>query len=689
MTRSRAVATVPAGLLAMLLVVSTLYDGAYDVRHWAPVALFALVLLAALVLRGGARPLSAPLVVAVAAIWALCGWSFLSVAWADSVELALEGAARTAFYAALVTVALVAVPGAREMRAVGSILIGGIVAVAGLTLARMHLDGAEVFIAGRPDSPTGYRNATACLFAAAFWPLIGTAVTRGRNPTFRAACFAAAVLCLGLAFLTQSRGVVVGLAAGGLVALVLSTERIRRSFLALVAVGGLLVLSAPLLVAYRNFEHGGGPVTEADIATVTGALTFLVVDAFIVGLLLALLDGGLRASARNLARARRVAIVGLAVGAVGLFAGGMVAAGDPLDYAEAKWGEFQAFEDKSAEFSRLLTTGGERYDIWRVAVAEFTANPLLGVGEASYPFDYYAERQTDRNLDDPHSLPLALLAELGAVGLLLLLAFLAALAVALIRGVRWERLKSWGPPGELVYMRHAIGGLAAAGAVVLGHALVDWIWQVPAVTGLGLYALALAAGIAAPGRAAVREPAPEGVWGREGAQPTAARHDPGAVAAVRVRLGRIYAAAGSAPRRGVAATGLVGAALVAAVLFVGDYYVREARTAETPEAALDAARAAEVIAPWAVTPRHLEAGALEALGDVPGARAELDEALALEPRNWATLGLLGDLEMRAGNDDRARRLYRRALALNPLDVGLRELASQARRRAAAGGPRGS
>lgn len=679
MTRSRALATVPAGLVAVLLVVATLYDGAYDVRHWAPVALFTLVMLAALSVRGATHRLSAPLVVALAAIWALCGWTFLSVLWADSAELALEGAGRMALYAALVTVALVAVPGAREMRAVGSVLVGGIVGVAVLTLARMHVEGAEVFIAGRPDSPAGYRNATACLFAVAFWPLIGAAVTRGRNPTFRAACFSAAVLCLGLAFLTQSRGVVIGLAAGALVALVLSTERIRRAFLALVALGGLLVLSAPLLIAYRTFEHGPGPVTEGDIATVTGALTFLVVDAFIVGLLLALLDGGLRASAKNLARARRIAIVGLAVGAVGLLAGGMIAAGDPVEYAKAKWGEFQAFEDKSAEFSRVLSTGGERYDIWRVAVEEFAAHPVRGVGEGSYAFDYYLQRQTDRNLDDPHSLPLVLLAELGAVGFLMFATFLGALAVALVRGVRWERLKSWGPPGELVYMRHAIGGLAAAGAVVLGHSLVDWIWQVPAVTGIGLFALALAAGIASPSRAREETmPAPAGAARRLGR-----------LTALGPRAARIAATAGGGLRRGLPAAGLAAAALVVAMLFLADYYVREARTASSPEAALRAAEAAERITPWAVTPRHLQAGALEALGDVAAARAELQEALAVEPRNWATVGLLGDLEMRAGNDDRARRNYRRALALNPRDVGLRELAGEARRRAAAGAARGS
>jgi hypothetical protein len=35
--------------------------------------------------------------------------------------------------------------------------------------------------------------------------------------------------------------------------------------------------------------------------------------------------------------------------------------------------------------------------------------------------------------------------------------------------------------------------------------------------------------------------------------------------------------------------------------------------------------------------------------------------------------LLGDLEVRAGNEAVARSYYRRALALNPLDTGLQKL----------------
>jgi hypothetical protein len=671
-TRAGALAAAPAALVVGMLVLATMYDGAFDVRHWAPVGLLALVLLATLRVQGRTLAVSRPILVALVAIWALTAWSFLSIAWADSRSLALEGAGRTAMYAALVTIALTAIPGARQMRAVGAALVTGVVALAAITLARMHIEGAEVFVAGRPEAPTGYRNAAACLFAIAFWPLIGTAVTRGRNPSFRAACFSAAVLCLGLAFMTQSRGVIIGLALGGVVAIVLSTERIRRSFLALLALGGVLVLSGPLLIAYRTFENDLGPVTAADIGTATGALTFLVFDAFVVGLLLALLDGGLRASAKNLARARRIAVAGLAVGAIGLVGAGMLATGNPVEFVEEKVWEFQAFENRSAEFSRLLSTGGERYDLWRVAFVEVGAHPVTGVGEGSYAFDYYAERQSDRNLDNPHSLPLRLLAELGVVGLSLFATFLAALGVALVRGVRWERLQSWAPHGQLVHTRHAIGGLAAGGAVVVGQALVDWMWFMPGVMGIGLFALALAAGLASPH--------PDTAGAR--AKPADRRQR------IARRLRRRGAPALAGLRQGLPAAGLGAAAIAVATVFVSDFLLREARTASSPSTTLAAAQSAERVDPWDVDARYLQAGAYESLGDRAAARSELEAAVALEPRNFASLGLLGDLETRAGNDVRATELYREALALNPRDRGLRELAGAAERRAQLTGERG-
>ena len=55
----------------------------------------------------------------------------------------------------------------------------GVAAIAVVTLVVLLGDGEASFLAGRLDSPLGYRNATAALFAFAAWPLIGFAARRG------------------------------------------------------------------------------------------------------------------------------------------------------------------------------------------------------------------------------------------------------------------------------------------------------------------------------------------------------------------------------------------------------------------------------------------------------------------------------------------------------------------------------
>jgi Flp pilus assembly protein TadD len=77
--------------------------------------------------------------------------------------------------------------------------------------------------------------------------------------------------------------------------------------------------------------------------------------------------------------------------------------------------------------------------------------------------------------------------------------------------------------------------------------------------------------------------------------------------------------------------------------------------------------------PVAVTPLYLQASALESMTRRREAREKLEDALSLEPRNFVTLGLLGDFDVRSGDRAGARRYYQRAAALNPRDTGLRQL----------------
>ena len=191
---------------------------------------------------------------------------------------------------------------------------------------------------------------------------------------------------------------------------------------------------------------------------------------------------------RHVSQAARI---GLAVVAVVAVVGALAAIGNPVTYARKKWDQFTSLTANSNPSStRLLSVGGQRYDLWRVAVKEFESSPILGVGADNYEFGYYLHRKTNRNLNDPHSLVFALLAENGAVGVVLFLVFLGGIAAVIRHGLADHRAES--------ERRHVIGP-AAAGAVLLGQSAVDWIWLIPGLTAVGIFALVGAAAQAAAG----------------------------------------------------------------------------------------------------------------------------------------------------------------------------------------------
>jgi O-Antigen ligase/Tetratricopeptide repeat len=619
-------ATVSTAVLGVLLLASILWDGAFDLRYWAPLTLLALCLLIAQIVGGTLRRPRGALLVATAGVWALAAFTLLSAVWSASASLAAGDAARMAFYAALWTLAASVTGGRRSWRSVlAAGLTVGVAAVAAITLIGLLADGPSMFRAGRLESPLGYRNATAALFAFAVWPLLGFAARRGGAAPLRGMSLASAFLALGLAFLTQSRGVVLGLLVGGAVSLAIGPDRLRRAWLAVALVGVLGAFSSQLLAPYDAFTAGTLVPDASDVSEATSALAIGSVAVLLLGTFVFVFDNGLR-SGRFEERARIAGAVGLAALVLVGVVGGLAAVGNPVDYADEKIQEFKEVEPQATTSStRLATVGGQRSDLWRVAWLEFRDDPVAGAGVGSYPADYYLHRRTDRNLDNPHSLPLKMLGEGGVIGFALLLTWVLAGAVAVARSCR----------GRSGAERAWIAGLASAAAVILAQCLVDWFWLLPGLFGLAVLAFALAA-----------------------ARPD--EDPPGAGAGV-ARL--------------VPAALLAAAALSVGALFLADFYERKARVeaVSAPQEQLSAARTAADLDPLSVTPLYLQASALETLGDRNAAKSALLDALELEPENFVTFGLLGDFQVRAGHPRAARAYYRKALRLNPRDIGLREL----------------
>jgi predicted Zn-dependent protease len=82
-------------------------------------------------------------------------------------------------------------------------------------------------------------------------------------------------------------------------------------------------------------------------------------------------------------------------------------------------------------------------------------------------------------------------------------------------------------------------------------------------------------------------------------------------------------------------------------------------------AALDHAREADELQPWAATPPLQQAFVLERQGDLDAAAAAVSEATREEPTNWRPWFILSRIEEARGNLPEAEAARARAAELNP------------------------
>ena len=433
-----------------------------------------------------------------------------------------------------------------------------------------------------------------------------------------------------LLVLSQTRGVLPAVVASGLVVLLFVPGRPRRVF-ALAAIGlGLAAISGPLLDVYRELPEG----QPADPQLVKDAARLVLLAAALVGL-------GWAAVQAVLERLGRGAGIGgvvrrgeavLAAGAVVLaLAAAVAVVGDPVDKVREQYDDFVNLRTDSPGDTRFLSGGGYRYDYWSVAWLEFEREPLRGQGAGNYDRLYFAERKHHRG-HPPAAQPAAADAgRAGLVGGLLLLAFVGAVLAGFWRLSRLGRESR---------TRRTLA-VAAGGAFVawLAHTSVDWLHNIPGVTGIALCA---AAALVAPWTRHAR-----GGW---------------------VTSSRIVAVA-------LVAVVAVAAADSVGTLALADRDRIEARDTlrSDPVEALRLSNESLALNDDSVSALYVKSAAYARLGRYRAARSVLEEAIALEPNDHLTWALLGDLEARRGKFRAARQNYRRSLELNPRNPFVRDL----------------
>src|SRR5208282_6780207 len=105
-----------------------------------------------------------------------------------------------------------------------------------------------------------------------------------------------------------------------------------------------------------------------------------------------------------------------------------IAAGNPVTRVRHGWDTFKSgYAATNSSGSRLTSgLGSNRYDFYRVALDEFAAHPLLGIGADNFQQQYLAHGRSRETPHYPHSVELRTLTETGLVGALLALVGLGA-----------------------------------------------------------------------------------------------------------------------------------------------------------------------------------------------------------------------------------------------------------------------
>lgn len=479
--------TVPCLAAAALLGWWAADEGGYSISRWAPGAAAVLVLLgiALVVIPNDWAGVPRPVRIATGALAAFTAWSFLSMLWAGDRGAAWEGSQRTLLYLALF--ALFALWPQRG-RTAAMLLAGWVLVVQAVTLVLL----LRMAAAGNPRSffgddrlvdPAGYPNATAALALMAFWPAVLLAAGRSVAWPLRAVLAGGAVALADVALMAQSRG---GLLASGLTAavvLALAPGRLRvAATLAIVLAGA--AAAAPATLDVGDALNAAGNPSGA----VTRAVQLILLAAVAAGTLAGILtrwESRSAPSEKTGRRVRRAAQITAGVAALTLVAGGVLAAGNPVDRVSSAYGSFKGgYESTDDSGSRLVGgLGSNRYDFYRVALREFRDHPVAGIGADNFRQAYLLRGASDETPRYPHSLELRTLAQTGLVGAVLLLGALGAAFAAAWRGMRAPGRGS--ASGEL----HRTVTAAAASVTVpwLIHGSADWFFE---YAGLGAAAFA-------------------------------------------------------------------------------------------------------------------------------------------------------------------------------------------------------
>jgi hypothetical protein len=481
---------VPALVAIALFIVWATSQAGYPLTHWAPggLVVLALLALAAAVLRVRLTAMPLPVKLALGCLAAYTALSYLSILWAGVPGDAWEGANRTLLY--LLVFALFATWRQHGSSAALLLIVWALAMIGLAAFVLLHVDGAgaaslrEMFPGGRLTYPSSYANANAAQWLMAFWPALLLVRTPQLHWSLRGLLAGGAVLLAEVALLSQSRGSLYATPVVLVLVFVLVPQR-TRTFAALIPVAAGIAVAAPSVLHVGNRLDKQEEVVHATLhSAVTATLLASLAVALVVALAAAI-ESRAKLSQASAARTNRVVGAIALATLIAVLAGGWAAAGDPIARVRHGWDTFKGGYAANGSGGDRLTSGlgSNRYDFYRVALDEFKAHPLVGIGADNFQQAYLVKGHSEETPRYPHSVELRTLTQTGIVGALIALLGLAAALVAVARAGLLRSTRRADPLGA------AVAAAAFAGfAYWLVHGSFDWFWE---FAGLGAPAFAL------------------------------------------------------------------------------------------------------------------------------------------------------------------------------------------------------
>jgi hypothetical protein len=572
----------------------------------------------------------------------------ISISWSVQPDTSWVEANRTLSYLAVFAgaIALARLLGARWRGVIGALAALATVVSAYALLVKVFpgtFDATDPV--GRVRAPFDYWNATGLLAALGLAPCLWTGARQEGSRVLRALSVPAVAILIAVLILSYSRSALLAAIVGVGCWFALVPLRLRAALVLVLGLAGAAALTGWALATHALTHDRVSLAARTSAGRGFGLVLVLVLMSLTVAGFAAAFATDRAPLAPGVRRRLGIALIGLAAlvplaGIAALAASSRGLTGEISHMWTTLTNPNSGVGDSP---NRLVELGNSRPRYWSEGLRVGEHALLHGVGAAGYGTARTRYTADPWIVEHAHSYPIETFADFGLIGIGLNLALLVAWGLAAARtfGLRPspEGPESAAPPESVALERAGLLTLLCVVVVFGVHSTIDWTWFVP---GTALPALFCAGWLAGRGPLS-RLP------GR-----------------LRQRPRLLERPALAAAIMGIAAVSVLAAWAVWQPLRSAnaDSAAIGALTGGDVRSAFSDARAAAASDPVSVEPLWELSAIYSSIRDQPAARAQLVQAISLQPDNAATWRELGFYDLQHNQPRTAMGALQQALTLD-------------------------